>query len=195
MNTVNEDGKKRKRTVGAKKRKRTVDEEDDVVLLSKLFLGQEKMRKQEKPKKKKTFEMEEKEEDETQKRKSNQFRSTWPEMDSFRDVLDEEALNGRFLSGCLRQRLKSKGKGSSRGLNTGGCAHLILYWLCEKTNIIKPIEDTKDEEHKMRKWDLTKLTKKVQLTQLFAGIKIQEKKIVNLKKKKNNLRKKQYKRN
>ena len=33
---------------------------------------------------------------------------------------------GRFLSGCLRQRLKSKSKGSRRGLNTGGCAHLIL---------------------------------------------------------------------
>ena len=32
---------------------------------------------------------------------------------------------GRFLSGSLRQRLKSKGKGSS-GLNTEGYAHLIL---------------------------------------------------------------------
>ena len=41
MNAVNEEGKKRKRTIdeGAKKRKRTVDEEDDDVLLSKLFLG------------------------------------------------------------------------------------------------------------------------------------------------------------
>lgn len=108
MNAVNEEGKKRKRIVdeGAKKRKRTVDEEADGVLLSKLFLGQEKRRrKQEKknkieePKKKKALkktsqiEEEEEEEDETEKKKSNQFRSTWPEVDSFREVLDEEALN------------------------------------------------------------------------------------------------------
>ncbi|KAL6142198.1 hypothetical protein ACLB2K_060481 [Fragaria x ananassa] len=100
MNTVDEE---------AKKRKRTVDEEDDGVLLSKLILGQEiRKRKQEKkskiaePKKKKakieeaekkTSEIEEEEEDETEKKKSNKFISTWPEMDNFKDVLDEEALN------------------------------------------------------------------------------------------------------
>ncbi|KAL6194396.1 hypothetical protein ACLB2K_035480 [Fragaria x ananassa] len=59
---------------------------------------QEKKTKIEEPKKKKaekkTSEMEEEEEeDETEKHKSNQFRSTLLEMDSFKKVLDEEALN------------------------------------------------------------------------------------------------------
>ncbi|KAL8508433.1 hypothetical protein ACS0TY_018891 [Phlomoides rotata] len=60
----------------------------------------------------------------------------------------------QFIVDMLMAQIKS-----SKTLKAGGCAMLLPYWICEHTNLIRPIEEL--EFPRFLKWDLNELHDKL----------------------------------
>ncbi|KAK9927027.1 hypothetical protein M0R45_024232 [Rubus argutus] len=70
-----------------------------------------------------------------------------------------------FLSGSLE-----KTSGQFGPYSTGGCVIVLLFWLCERTNLIQPVEGREGHTPALIKWNIQELHLKLQRMNYFEDV-------------------------